>query len=171
MDKCILMSIKPKYVSMILNKTKTLEVRKRFPKNYRGWVYIYCTKDKLKDYYYDKDIFGCYFRVNLDDNLGYEYSKNLKPLNGKVIARFYCNNVEEIENRYCKGMLIDSCLTNWELNNYLGNKQGYAINISQLEIFDTPKELSEFIQSKRKSWEEQNVKRPPQSWLYIEVEK
>ena len=43
--KSILLSIKPKYVAEILNGEKTIEVRKRFPKDYKGWVYIYCTKE------------------------------------------------------------------------------------------------------------------------------
>ena len=32
-----------------------------------------------------------------------------------------------------------------ELDNYLKGKNGYAIHISKLEIFDKPKELCEFV--------------------------
>lgn len=44
MKKAILISIRPEYVLDILNGTKTLELRKTVPKDYKGWVYIYCTK-------------------------------------------------------------------------------------------------------------------------------
>ena len=44
--KAILMSIRPQWVAKILNKEKTLEIRKHFPKDYVGWVYVYCTKGK-----------------------------------------------------------------------------------------------------------------------------
>lgn len=43
MSKAILLSIRPEWVAKILNGEKTIEVRKQFPKDYRGWVYIYCT--------------------------------------------------------------------------------------------------------------------------------
>ena len=55
--KAILISIKPYWVAKILNGEKTIEIRKRFPKDYVGWVYIYCTKGKQK---YAKGYFWCY---------------------------------------------------------------------------------------------------------------
>lgn len=140
--KSILMSIKPKHCANILNGLKTKEIRKRFPKEYRGWIYIYCTKDKellhknCANIYWleDKD-----FRAK-NKRLGIETQPYL---NGKVVARFYCDNVEEMY--YCdEEYLIPSCLNIHEMFDYLKDKNGYAINISKLEIFDTPKELSEF---------------------------
>ena len=49
--KSILLSIKPEWLAKILNGEKTIEVRKLFPKDYVGWVYLYCSKDK-KNYLY-----------------------------------------------------------------------------------------------------------------------
>ena len=46
MGKSILMSIQPQWLAKILNGEKTIEIRKKFPKDYVGWVYIYCTKGK-----------------------------------------------------------------------------------------------------------------------------
>ena len=75
--KAILMSIKPKYVAKILNGEKTIEIRKKFPKDYVGWVYIYCTKDKkhpvapfhFKEgwFYkeYNDNTYYCHFRYSL----------------------------------------------------------------------------------------------------------
>lgn len=90
MNKSILLSIKPEFVSKILNGEKTIEVRKKFPKDFKGWVYIYCTKAKPTiEWYWEKgkkEIYElCYGKRN------YNYC-----LNGKVLARFWCDNVEEI---------------------------------------------------------------------------
>ena len=134
--KSILLSIKPQWVEKILNEKKTIEVRKQFPKNYVGWVYIYCTKDKKY--------------ANLINRGGF--------LTGMVVARFWCDKVEEILNyglarrseSMMKELLEKSCLTMNELNEYAPHKEYkendfiYAIHISKLEIFDKPKELSDF---------------------------
>lgn len=155
--KAILISIRPQWVAKILNGEKTIEIRKKFPSDYVGWVYIYCTKDKKY--------------ANLINRGGF--------LTGMVVARFWCDKVEEINNRYCRGMLIDSCLTNHELNNYLGNYQGKAIHITKLEIFDKPKEIREFVKCDDKHIRIGNcfigfggiprLTRPPQSWCYVEI--
>ena len=147
--KAILISIKPKYVAKILNGEKTIEIRKTMPKcDLPIDVYIYCTKQNAKHYIKNK-IYN-------------------SMINGKVVAKFTLNKVEEITNRYCKGMLIDSCLTNYELNEYLGNNIGYAWHISNLGIFDKPKELSEFGQYGYEWFIP--IEKAPQSWCYVEVE-
>ena len=145
--KAIMISIKPQYVAKILNGEKTIEIRKRFPKDYRGWVYIYGTKeDNLCKSYIRM---GFYTNRSSADDIEYNGK-------GKVVARFYCDNVEEtnydhdlIDEWYATHTLnscllgIQSCLTFEEIDDYLKG-YGYAIHISQLEIFDKPKELSEF---------------------------
>lgn len=156
MNKSILMSIKPQYVAKILNGEKTIEVRKKFPKDYARWVYIYCTKGK----------------PNIQQYLSLAgvgvIAEPIKPnyINGKVVARFWCDKVEEIfleEDGYMlpyqdvcsKRKLVtatlsnnelctESCLKNEELDNYLKTNNGYSIHITRLEIFDKPKELKEF---------------------------
>ena len=169
--KSILISIKPKWVAKILNGEKTIEIRKTMPKcDLPIDVYIYCTKDKEP----------CF--------AGVPRSGKYTVLNGKVVAKFTLNKVEEITNRYCKGMLIDSCLTNYELNNYLGNSVGYAWHISNLKIFDEPKELSEFNKYGCEQYDKDvcavygerghlytncffHLTKAPQSMCYIESEK
>ena len=42
--KAILLSIRPEHALNILNGDKTLELRKRVPKDFKGWVYVYVTK-------------------------------------------------------------------------------------------------------------------------------
>lgn len=44
--RAVLMSIRPEHLVKILNGNKTIEVRKAVPKDYIGWVYLYCTKGK-----------------------------------------------------------------------------------------------------------------------------
>lgn len=136
--KTILLSIKPKWVTKILNGEKTIEVRKRFPKDYKGWVYIYCTKDETFAHFLDG-----------------------VQINGRVVARFYCDKVEDFGRKYAFAykdnhfyeILEKACMDTEELGKYYQPKRSdwengkvhlYAIHISQLEIFDKPKELSEF---------------------------
>ena len=144
MSKSILLSIRPEWVAKILNGEKTIEVRKRFPKDYVGWVYIYCTKDSknILCHYYD----GHWFTTK-DKNTNWKMY-----MNGKVIGRFWCDKVEEITTEKWspskeQDLLKLSCLTENQLFDYCNLESGkpfYAIHISKLEIFDEPKELSEF---------------------------
>lgn len=160
--KSILLSIKPQWIAKILNEEKTIEVRKQFPKDYVGWVYIYCTIDKKNYLYWDwydpPFVEEEWFVSNIPD-IWDDDRKNINgPFNGKVIARFWCDKVEEILNyglarrseTMMKELLKKSCLTMNELNEYAPHKEYkendfiYAIHISKLEIFDRPKELSDF---------------------------
>ena len=203
--KAILMSIRPEWVEKILNKEKTIEVRKCFPSDYVGWVYIYCTKGKqlvdcpqwvenelCHQFWYDKDIALL------------ENSQAL--LNGKVVARFWCDKVEDFGSKYVYAMkdqhfydiLKGACLTARDLTEYAhftheqfikGKTNLYAIHITKLEIFDKPKELSEFYriritkcinckhyktQCKGISTNECHTRIPltkaPQSWYFIEAD-
>lgn len=79
----------------------------------------------------------------------------------------------ERNDRYINTMLNNNdlkemCLTAQELFNYIGvGKHLYGWHISNLKIYDKPKELSEFFtpMGKRPSY---MVERPPQSWQYVE---
>ena len=158
--KAILISIQPKYVADILDGKKTLEIRKTMPKcDLPIDVYIYCTKGKL-NLVYDQDYDdknqtwkkGKYELVDYGD----KYS-----LNGKVVAKFTLNKVEEIIfgktlyndlgfftcGLYDFDLYKQSCLTKKEMQNYLKVKpnglSGYAWHINNLVLFDKPKELKE----------------------------
>ena len=56
-----------------------------------------------------------------------------------------------------------------EIDDYLNGEKGYGWHISDLVIYDKPKELSEFFtpMGKRPSY---MLERPPQSWCYVEWE-
>lgn len=55
----IILSIKPKYAAMILNGTKTVELRKSLPRELPGKVYLYATKPvgKIVGWFVPKDMF------------------------------------------------------------------------------------------------------------------
>lgn len=151
--KSILISIKPKYVADILNHKKTIEVRKSMPKcDLPIDVYIYCTKDNKHKLEYCDYNGSCW-----SANDGGDY------YNGKVVAKFTLNKVEEID-KICGNYVIKenekssihyecwlhkSCLLTSEISNYLKGKIGYAWHIDNLVIFDKPKELREFRPSYR----------------------
>lgn len=200
--KAIMISIKPKWVAKILNGEKTIEIRKRFPIEYRGWVYIYCTKGNKSRY--NRELLRKYENVYLVDKIDYKTFN--QHLNGKVVARFYCDNVEEIKyglltkyNIYGVPRLVEnyktksltyrklrdkSCLNANEFENYFAKSLvingivGDAIHISQLEVFDKPKELWEFMLH-IPTWKKTNtgayykhiqLTKAPQNYCYVEVE-
>lgn len=190
--KAIMISIKPKWVAKILNGEKTIEIRKTMPKcELPIDVYIYCTKDKPYLANATELFTGKYACISND-----EVSYKEHNLNGKVVAKFTLNKVEEIEDCVdvlstksldCMELLQKSCLMYEELHDYLpfrydDSPRGYAIHISDLEIFDKPKELSEFrhvcelknCKAKDKGcWycgKHTRLNKAPQNMCYVEVE-
>ena len=61
------------------------------------------------------------------------------------------------------------CLKREEIVNYLKGT-GYGWHISDLRIYDAPRELSEFtgLRNTRFGAAPYDIKRPPQSWCYVE---
>ena len=61
-------------------------------------------------------------------------------------------------NGNCTWVVQNSALTAKDIKEYANGKEWvYGFHISDLKIYDKPKELSEF-----------GLKRPPQSWCYVE---
>lgn len=187
--KSILISIKPKYVAKILNREKTIEVRKKFPIDYVGWVYIYCTKEDnlccIRKISRDRYICGKDFDIRDFPNLSSGYEGK-----GKVVARFWCDKVDNFYD-FDDDLCEQACLDRGKILDYLGNKNGYAIHITKLEIFNYPEELSKFrkycdkhfglfnrcLECKAYCFDELDdycgiwkVKiKAPQSWCYVET--
>ena len=187
--KAILLSIRPNWVKLILNKKKIYEIRRQFPKDFVGWVYIYCTKNGE---YLTRGNKGNVYPSCCISNGIQEWH-----LNGKVVARFWCDKVDEmIVGEDCCGdaeieegysLIEQTCLTEIEIIKYLGGiyKSGYAIHISKLETFDKPKELGEFyttrldktiqelfdnsIQLPNGVWVKPLTK-APQNFMFIDIE-
>lgn len=65
----------------------------------------------------------------------------------------------------------EECLAEKEFRYYaFGREAMYGWHISNLKIYDSPKQLSEFtgLRTKRDSMELYMLERPPQSWCYVE---
>ena len=91
MEQAILLSIQPQHAAKILNGDKTLELRKSVPKDYKGWVNLYCVKGikdilyKYKDKYYTQHYLT--------------FTDYVEVLNSKVVARFWFDEYEKVECR------------------------------------------------------------------------
>lgn len=170
--KSVLISIQPKWCELIASGKKTVEIRKTKPALEVPFkCYVYMTKSK-----WYKDNNGVYHRGN-----------------GKVIGEFVCDKVYDIKPHFdkpdfCNQYLCDwnwgegtACLSFSEMNDYLKGEKGYGWHISDLVIYDKPKELSEFFYACDKpigtdcavcldhgEHKCKSIKRPPQSWCYVE---
>jgi len=187
MNKAILLSVRPEHAVNILNGAKTLELRKRVPKGFVGWVNLYCTKGKPRLSVVQDDENGkTYYYLN--SNWGRE-------LNGDVVARFWFDEYDkyvdatncymtscgmQCDNEYMyqlcelQDKLKNTCLTCDEIEAYGKGKDLYAWHIKNLEIFDYPMELSEFYTwNKGDKWTPDmnwlTLTRAPQSWQYVYV--
>ena len=185
--KVILISIKPKWVAKILNGKKTIEIRKTMPRcDLPIDVYIYCCKSKKKDYHLIEVI-------DTDTHKeGYEYDYYIGSkgyldwcLDGKVVAKFTLKHIDNLSNHFTTPYLYtkETCLTWEEILNYRNNGLCYAWHISNLEIFDKPKEISEFMKTSCKGCPFENTQtchndiegmlcrltKAPQSWCYVAV--
>ena len=191
--KSVLISTRPKLVEKICHKTgedetgkaiyeKRIEVRKTAPKEVPFKCYIYETK-------------GQYVKFTHGAHTKYGYGR------GKVIGEFICDKVEMV-NAKCSDYGIDlfyhdcltnGCLTEREIEKYFNVPEdrdlramkgnGYVWNISDLKIYDKPKELSEFrkpcdrfldcctcrrlVHNEYMSCDNK-ITRPPLSWCYVE---
>ena len=185
MSKAVMLSIRPKWCEKIASGEKTIEVRKTRPKmNTPFKCYIYCTLQ------------GCneFFRVDLGRDVAKWKRGKWADRKGNVIGEFICDRIYEIRKRgipenfdYCYLSLNEwgnddieteiraisaSCVSKKELNAY-GSKAPllYGWHISNLRIYDTPRELSEFtgLRYTRLGAAPYDIKRAPQSWCYVEA--
>ena len=193
--KSVLISIRPKWCEKIASGKKTVEVRKTKPNIPTPFkCYIYCTNQRVNGEIlltYDKKVEG--------RNRGFRYEGDI-PLAGKVIGEFECKDILNFAldpyGHVCADDLKASCLTTEDLWNYAKGKTLYGWHISDLKIYDKPKELCEFFCPCEKQkypycfdcehglqkGEERQIdgmrhydvpcgnwlKRPPQSWCYVE---
>lgn len=186
--KSILISIKPEHAVHIFNKYKLLELRKSIPKDlqeiikqYGGiWVYIVVTINGRGLYFdYLEREFFLFGKGNVNNSTIH---------NGKVVARFWLDEYEELRLDYDQYLVICNfygveledkdfnfgkklCLTDKEVLNYGKGKDLYAWHIKRLEIFDEPKEIYEFNTMHKHEHLNyyKGIERPPQSWQYVYI--
>lgn len=135
--KSILISTQPKWCELIESGKKTIEVRKTAPKETPFKAYIYQTKKRWI----------------------YKLLPWLKERQAKVIGEFICDSVTCIQAYYGNsgekhltnlfGIDIkNTCLSLHEIFDYIiGDKKdgtGWLYHITDLKIYDKPKELREF---------------------------
>lgn len=178
--KQILISIKPKWVAKILNGEKTLEIRKSAPKEWADYlngktdkkpepmiVQIYCTKGDYIGYLPNKYVGKVVAKFTLKDVYAI-YNEALIEQNDTIDSNYFAGRkidyfwVKQISDL---ALLRDSYLFERELDGYLKGKTGYAWHISDLEILDEPKKLSDFCTYRKPSYV---LERAPQSWCYVE---
>lgn len=204
--KAVLISIRPEWCLLIILLKKLLEIRKTIPKIEGPFkCYIYCTKNKQffncggmrlsnKDLYrLPNGEIKCGCSVELMSYGDDEYDEN-NFLNGKVIGEFICDGII----RNCEMANADiaeqqGCIKREELIKYSNGKELFGWHISDLKIYDKPKELYEFYRKCEKQkcefcehlkYQRVNpseydydcefigghipITRPPQSWCYVE---
>lgn len=180
--KSVLISIQPKWCELIASGKKTIEVRKTAPKLQTPFkCYIYETK-------------GRFVKFIKGAHTSYGYGQ------GKVIGEFVCDRIDKqiVFHKGITRIMIqdykeklyalckEAALSIDELHDYI-DKDGkdfeiiYGWHISDLKIYDKPKELGEFRKPcssaptarcypdncERCPWNA--VTRPPQSWMFCEV--
>lgn len=180
MSKAVLISIRPEWVDKILSGEKTLEVRKTRPKLEAPFkVYIYCTAGKL------------IYEVNNGMMCNISGGK-------LVVGEFTCNKTTNLfsNSRFWlnEDDVLQACLSAAEIRKYADGANGlYGWHISDLKIYDQPKDLNEFWLPPELYCEKERcggcpydqvadvngeysfdcewkrpLTRPPQSWCYVE---
>lgn len=194
--KSVLISIQPKWCEEILSGEKMIEIRKTKPKIKTPFkCYIYCTKERNKnDGLWGDPILKT---VCIDGEEHVEYASGMPYLNGSVIGEFVCDKIHtypaitidcakfEVNGgevaeklRYNAG----ACMDAEEMFFYSKGKDLYGWHISDLKIYDKPKELGEFDKPCNKNANcayckqaqfsggkcNGRITHPPQSWCYVE---
>lgn len=198
MSKAVLISIRPEWVEKILSGEKTLEVRNTRPKLETPFrVYIYCTNPK------NIMLWNARSYIYADDHSHNAFDR---CWNGSVVGEFMCDKITWLNHVGFSGLpgirlvamrdgctidgsfdFSESCLTTPQIEKYLGGKDGYAWHISDLKIYDKPKELPQFrkccgtqdcdkCQFRENTGEyagcltseERRLNRAPQRWCYVE---
>lgn len=182
-QKTVLLSIQPKWCAKIASGVKTIEIRKKTPKlNTPFKCYIYCTKGDPTDPHQRLEV--------------HSPDGKIRPANGKVIGEFVCDEFFPIRvfdngsiqdwNRYDTE---NACVPYEDVAEYIGaNKTGFGLHISDMLLYDDPKELSEFYAADTCPYHGDDgctypyhcfragqllrcgggrLSRPPQSWQYV----
>jgi hypothetical protein len=152
--KDVLISLKPYYYYLIGEGIKKVEVRKSYPKaedwSRNSWFYM--SRDEKSFAKIPK-----------------EFQEKYRKHFGKVGMRFVCDKIYNLSVALdpidCSAYFPDgldhtegTCLTKEELAIYLcGGKwsgKGYGLNITDLFVYDEPRELSEFAKPAKTAYDD-----------------
>lgn len=199
MSKAVLLSIRPNWCKMIWAGMKEVEVRKTRPTLETPFkAYIYCTGH--------------------DGWVMKSPKAGVQKMDSRVIGEFTCDKIDRLAHVGAMGsneppklqivtpdlwhkpadeLLQAACLTKAEAEKYLKGGDGYGWHISDLKIYDKPRDLDEFSRfgffgmgrsnCVCGNWRCENYEtsyhymipptckidgcsicRPPQSWCYVE---
>lgn len=198
--KSVLISIHPKWCELIASGRKTIEVRKTRPKIPVPFkCYIYCTKPKMiTKYVFKPEDYPEYMRP--EKTVFCKVPDASSPFcsevngNGKVIGEFVCDCITGLRadngiQTYYNGQK-GTCLSDAEIIKYASGKKVYYWHISDLKIYDEPKELWSFWKADKCPYAtesgctykyhcsragqtqrcDETLTRPPQSWCYVDAE-
>ena len=188
MSKAVLISIRPKWVEKIASGEKTIEVRKTRPNLSTPFkAYIYCTQPK---YPHEDFISTDYPKPQF-----YGGGKVIGEFTCDHIVDAWWDYVPDAITREVTGGNLEALdgtgMTGEELFCYVGDSMRghcYGWHIADLLIYDEPRKLTEFRRACPNSWycescamywenngtcgnESLYIKRPPQSWCYVEAMK
>ena len=192
MSKAVMLSIRPKWCEKIVNGEKAVEVRKTRPKlNTPFRCYIYCTLPKYPhedfiatdypnpQFYGGGKVIGEFICDRIDWIVRVGYMGSAEPI------RLCVCDPRTMITQPVDGLLNSICLTAESLASYLASTEGYGWHISSLKIYDAPRELGKLRRACPNSFycescamyrenddtcgnESLRLKRPPQSWCYVE---
>ncbi len=173
--KSVLISIKPKFCEPIASGEKTIEGRRTCPKletPFKCYIYMTATKERCRFWEYIT---------------AYQNSKgDILDGSQKVIGEFVCDRIDEIPfeviqdayngvfNDWNDFDLSKACMHQDDLYQYANGKDLWAWHISDLKIYDKPKELNEFITNKKCTSCKDKCIIPirgnhhPRTWIYVE---
>ena len=187
--KSVLISIRPQWVEKITSRKKTIEVRKTAPKKVPFKAYIYCSYGNMKTNYYIKGrgkVIGEFVCDKVFLLHPYSYDGGNADLERRKFIQTFEGPSKDIE------ILSATCLSQNEMFDYIGEgNYGYGWHITDLKIYDKPKELREFytipggvsdcccscfwnetpldeMPCRTCTRERKYLYRPPQSWQYVE---
>lgn len=196
--KAVMKSISPRICEKVANGNCTILVSKTAPKcglPFKG--YIYCTNGEMlfdvrREIYLPPKVRIKPFRLFFGKSNGALYP-SIPIVNRKVVGECIIDKIDEIvpdynpvTAKFYYGYVADTaatCLSEEELQKYGKNKSLYFWHISDLKIYDKPKELSEFrglckvktachncphYNYSKMDCDSRVITRAPQSWQYVE---
>ena len=187
MSKAVLLSIRPNWCKMIWAGMKEVEVRKTRPTLETPFkAYIYCTGH--------------------DGWVMKSPKAGVQKMDSRVIGEFTCDKIDKLVHvgtmmdiniltsdgwyKPADALLQAACLTEETVKKYLQGRNGYGWHISDLKIYNQPKDIMCFHRAVEENelWCKKcaigkkkdvhcafcygldglRLRRPPQSWCYVE---
>ena len=178
----ILASLKPYYYYLIGEKKKNIEVRKSVLKDLPQDMVFYMSKDEKSFAKIPKE-----FQEKYRKHFGKIGIKAIVDKIGKMKM-----TIDDFGNLILLSSIakwnFNHCLSNDELDSYLGDKTGYGWHLDNVVVYDKPKKLSEFYRpcsysgicyscerfrpngtpnDKPNDFCDGTISRPPQSYMWV----